>query len=124
MPNDIKPLLVTLDCGYGCPVFIPTLAQIGGMNTTEWRDVPSIPGEWNYFNERTSRSFRDVSGTTRTWWLQTQYKSSYAVCCVSTAGYILDHGYPGSTYGFRPCFAMDTSILDAYSKFKAWKSIL
>ena len=35
IPESIKPLLVTLDCGYGCPVFIPTLAQVASITDIE-----------------------------------------------------------------------------------------
>lgn len=28
IPDILRSLFVTLECGYGCPVFIPTLAQV------------------------------------------------------------------------------------------------
>jgi hypothetical protein len=124
MLNDIKPLLVELECGYGCPVFIPTKEQVGGADNSGRNDA--VTGQWDYFKDNASRIFKNTSDNAIVWWLQSTWPTdSSFVCGVSGSGYISKatvNQYV--SFGFRPCFAMDMSILDAYSKFEAWKSIL
>ena len=127
IPDILRPLFVTLECGYGCPTFIPTLAQVAST-TNNNSDLCSGEGEWEYFNSDERRVFENIYASTSPWWLQTPFigTASKGVCFVQWGGqvYVRNWKPANGTAGFRPCFAMDMSILDAYSKFEAWKSIL
>ena len=112
MPNDLKPFLLIPECGHGCPVFIPTLAQVASI-TRDRDGYYRGCGLWEYFADDESRKFKNESGTERIWWLQTPYpehESSF-VCCVGSGG-LVGLNDPRTLYGFRPALCVYRKILE------------
>lgn len=110
IPTKLVPLLVTLECGYGCPVFIPTKAQVSSYSVTSG-SFPIGPGEWEYFKDNNSRVFKDVENKATGWWLQDGHQNPWFVYSHGVVGYC---GF-SNVIGFRPCFCIDISAITKYS---------
>ena len=112
MLEEIKPLLVTLDCGYGCPIFIPTLAQVSGTTLNGFYNGSC---EWDYSTDDESRKFKSALNPAtsygRSWWLQSKNpNNSSRELYVGDSGMIDSAEFMDCPEGFLPCFAMDISI--------------
>ena len=113
IPDNVKPLLLSVPYCYGCPVFIPTLAQVAST-TKEPDGYYHGSGEWSYFADDEARKFKNKSGTAQKWWLQSQWPvDSTFVCFVDTDGSV-SGSIPNITRGFRPAICMKTEDLMKY----------
>lgn len=86
IPENFQPLLVTIDQGAGCPVFILTADQ--------------VQGDFEYFSTDENRKFYNATGTgTAPWVTQTLTDDGTKVISVATDGtmstYVLNSSTPG-----------------------------
>lgn len=86
IPENFRPLLVTIEQGAGCPVFILTADQ--------------VQGDFEYFSTDENRKFYNAAGTgTAPWVTQTLTDDGTKVISVATDGtmstYVLNSSTPG-----------------------------
>lgn len=86
IPENFRPLLVTIEQGAGCPVFILTANQ--------------VQGDFEYFSTDENRKFYNATGTgTAPWVTQTLTDDGTKVISVATDGtmstYVLNSSTPG-----------------------------